>query len=145
MNDKDNVMTETNELPDLSHSLAQNLGITFQTVDEGYVKATMPVDERTSRPCDPVDILNGGASLALAETVAGYGSIRVCEKGWMPCGVQISANHIRMVRTGTYVEATGRLIHRGRTQHVWNIDITTPDDKLVSTIRVVNLIVKERS
>ena len=68
----------------------------------------MPVDERTSRPCEPVDILNGGASLALAETVAGYGSIPLCEPGQMPCGIQISANHVHMVPIGDLRRSCGK-------------------------------------
>ncbi len=131
----------TNELPDLSDSMGAHLGIKFQTVQEGYVKATMPVDART---CQPFGILNGGASLALAEIVAGHGSVPLCSPDQMPCGIQVSANHVRMVRTGSYVEATGRLIHRGRTSHIWNVDITDPEGRLVSTARIVNQIVKKR-
>ncbi len=130
-----------NELPDLSESMGAHLGIKFQTVQEGYVKATMPVDART---CQPFGILNGGASLALAEIVAGHGSVPLCSPDQMPCGIQVSANHVRMVRTGSYVEATGRLIHRGRTSHIWNVDITDPEGRLVSTARIVNQIVKKR-
>lgn len=131
----------TYKLPDLSDSMGAHLGIKFQTVQEGYVKATMPVDART---CQPFGILNGGASLALAEIVAGHGSVPLCSPDQMPCGIQVSANHVRMVRTGSYVEATGRLIHRGRTSHIWNVDITGPEGRLVSTARIVNQIVKKR-
>lgn len=131
----------TYKLPDLSDSMGAHLGIKFQTVQEGYVKATMPVDART---CQPFGILNGGASLALAEIVAGHGSVPLCSPDQMPCGTQVSANHVRMVRTGSYVEATGRLIHRGRTSHIWNVDITDPEGRLVSTARIVNQIVKKR-
>jgi 1,4-dihydroxy-2-naphthoyl-CoA hydrolase len=131
----------TNELPDLSDSMGAHLGIKFQTIQEGYVKATMPVDART---CQPFGILNGGASLALAEIVAGHGSVPLCSPDQMPCGIQVSANHVRMVRIGSYVEATGRLIHRGRTSHIWNVDITDPEGRLVSTARIVNQIVKKR-
>lgn len=131
----------THKLPDLSDSMGAHLGIKFQTVQEGYVKATMPVDART---CQPFGILNGGASLALAEIVAGHGSVPLCSPDQMPCGIQVSANHVRMVRTGSYVEATGRLIHRGRTSHIWNVDITDPEGRLVSTARIVNQIVKKR-
>ncbi len=131
----------TYKLPDLSDSMGAHLGIKFQTVQEGYVKATMPVDART---CQPFGILNGGASLALAEIVAGHGSVPLCSPDQMPCGIQVSANHVRMVRTGSYVEATGCLIHRGRTSHIWNVDITDPEGRLVSTARIVNQIVKKR-
>ena len=137
---------QTNEynelpLPDLSRSMGEHLGIRFTLMKEGFVKATMPVDERT---CQPFGILNGGASLALAEIVAGHGSIPLCTEGQMPCGIQVSANHISMVPKGSHVEATGTLVHRGRTTHIWNIDITNPEGKLVSTARIVNQIVKKR-
>lgn len=137
---------EPNNLPlyDMPDSLGKTLGIRILSIGEGHVKATMPVDRRTSRPCEPVDILNGGASLALAETVAGYGSLFLCSAEENPVGIQISANHIKMVPAGTYVEAVGQLVHRGRTSHVWNVDISTPDGTLVSTARIVNLIVKKR-
>ena len=135
--------TEKNilELPDLSHSMGEVLGIEFISVEEGVVKAKMPVDLRT---CQPFGILNGGASLALAEMVAGHGSVPLCSATEMPCGIQVSANHVGMIRTGSYVIATGRLIHRGRTTHIWNVDITSPEGKLISTARIVNQIVKRR-
>ena len=129
------------QLPDLSHSMGEVLGIEFTSIEEGLVKAKMPVDHRT---CQPFGILNGGASLALAEMVAGHGSVPLCSPNEMPCGIQVSANHVGMVRTGSYVEATGRLIHRGRTTHIWNVDITSPEGKLISTARIVNQIVKRR-
>lgn len=129
-------------LPDISNGLCERLGIRFTLLEEGLVKATMPVDERT---CQLYGFLHGGASLALAETVAGHGSIPLCPPGHIPCGIQVSGSHLRMIAKGTTVEATGRLLYRGRTQHIWNVDITTPDGQLVSTSRVVNLIVKRRS
>lgn len=104
-------------------------------------KPQMPVDERT---CQPFGILNGGASLALAEIVAGHGSIPLCSANEMPCGIQVSANHLHMVPKGEFVIATGRLIHRGRTSHLWNVDITNQEGKLISTARIVNQIVKKR-
>ena len=128
------------ELPDLSHSMGEVLGIEFISVEEGLVKATMPVDHRT---CQPYGFLNGGASLALAEMVAGHGSVPLCSPTEMPCGIQVSANHVGMVRTGTHVEAIGKLIHRGRTTHIWNVDIISAEGKLISTARIVNQIVKK--
>ena len=140
MQDSDNM---AHPLPGLKGLMSEHLGIRFMTVEEGKVIATMPVDHRT---CQQFGILNGGASLALAETVAGHGSILLCTHNEMPCGIQVSANHVRMVKVeeGAYVKATGTLIHRGRTTHIWNIDITNPEGKLISTARVVNQIVKRR-
>lgn len=99
----------------------------------------MPVDHRTSQP---FGMLNGGASLALAEIVAGHGSMSLCREGEYACGVQVSGNHLSAVPVGGKVFATGKLIHRGRSSHIWNIDITTPQGELVSTVRVVNFILK---
>lgn len=129
------------EIPDMPHTLIGSLGIRFTLVAEGLVKATMPVDERT---CRPGGILNGGASVALAETIAGHGSVPLCDADHTPCGIQVSANHVKMAPVGSIVEGTARLIHRGRTMHVWNVDVTLPDGTLISTARVVNLIVKKR-
>lgn len=130
-------------LPELKGSMGELIGIEFISIEEGKVTATMPVDHRT---CQPFGILNGGASLALAEMVAGHGSVPLCSQNEMPCGIQVSANHVGMVKVaeGTYVIAKGTLVHRGRTNHIWNVDIVTPDNKLISTARIVNQIVKKR-
>ena len=82
--------------------------------------------------------------MALAEIVAGHGSIPLCSPGEMPYGIQVSASHLSMVPKGESVIATGQLIHRGRTTHLWNIDITNQEGKLISTARIVNQIVKKR-
>lgn len=133
---------ETTRNPDYSNSMAGHLGITFlPTEDCTTVYAEMPVDHRTSQP---FGMLNGGASLALAEIVAGHGSLMMCGEGEYPCGMQVSGNHVAAVAVGNTVKATGRLLHRGSSSHVWNVDITTPDGKLVSTVRVTNFIFKKR-
>ena len=72
MQNSDNM---ANSLPDLRGSMGEHLGIKFITMEEGKVVATMPVDHRT---CQPFGLLNGGASLALAEMVAGHGSVPLC-------------------------------------------------------------------
>ena len=140
MQNSDNM---ANSLPDLRDSMGEHIGIKFISMEEGKVVATMPVDHRTSQP---FGILNGGASLALAEIVAGHGSVPLCAPNEMPCGIQVSANHVGMVRVeeGASVTATGTLIHRGRTTHIWNVDITNKEGKLISTARITNQIVKKR-
>lgn len=122
-------------------TMVEHLGIEIIKVEEGYVEATMPVDERT---CQVYGILNGGASIALQETVAGVGSVFFCGEDEMPCGSQVSTNHLATTPVGTTVTAYGKILHRGRTTHVWNIDVKTAEGKLVSTSRIVNIIVKKR-
>ncbi|WP_455674953.1 PaaI family thioesterase [Phocaeicola sp.] len=132
---------ETTCTPDYSNSMVGHLGITFLPSDDGKVYAEMPVDRRTSQP---FGMLNGGASLALAEIVAGHGSLQLCQPGEYACGVQVSGNHISTVAVGGKVLAKGELIHKGSSSHIWNVDITTPEGKLVSTVRVVNFIIAKR-
>ncbi|MDR2533355.1 MAG: Cof-type HAD-IIB family hydrolase [Tannerellaceae bacterium] len=123
------------------HSLTGNLGIQYTYADEGRIEATMPVDERTRQP---FGILHGGATLALAETVAGFGSMILCRPDEMMVGMQVSGNHVSSAREGDTVRAVATVIHRGRSSHVWNVDVFTSTDKLVSTVRVVNSILKKR-
>lgn len=128
----------TNRLEEYDHSMVGNLGIEFLPPEQdGSFRATMPVDHRTRRPGG---ILAGGSSLALAETVAGFASLRICPKGKQAFGIQISANHISMVREGDRVTATATPIHIGRTTHIWNVDVKSSEGKLISSVRVTNFI-----
>jgi uncharacterized protein (TIGR00369 family) len=123
------------------HALMGNLGIQYTYASEGRVEATMPVDERTRQP---FGILHGGATLALAETVAGFGSMILCQADETMVGMQVSGNHLSSAREGDTVRAVATIIHKGRSSHVWNIDVLTSTDKIVSTIRVVNSILKKK-
>lgn len=123
------------------HALMGNLGIQYTYASEDRVEATMPVDERTRQP---FGILHGGATLALAETVAGLGSMILCQPDEIVVGMQVSGNHLSSAHEGDTVRAVGTIIHKGRSSHVWNVDVFTSTDKLVSSIRVVNSILKKK-
>ena len=123
------------------HALMGNLGIQYTYAAEGRIEATMPVDERTRQP---FGILHGGATLALAETIAGLGSMVVVEPDEFVVGMQVSGNHISSAHEGDTVRAVATLIHRGRSSHIWNVDVFTSTDKLVSSIRVMNSVLKRR-
>lgn len=122
-------------------TLMGNLGIQYTYASAGRIEAVMPVDERTRQP---FGILHGGATLALAETVAGMGSILICEPDEIIAGMQVSGNHISSAHEGDTVRAVGTIIHKGRSSHVWNVDVFTSTDKLISSIRVVNSVLKKR-
>lgn len=124
-----------------SGTLMGNLGIQYTYASEGRVEAVMPVDERTRQP---FGILHGGATLALAETVAGMGSMVICQPDEIITGMQVSGNHISSAHEGDTVRAVGTIIHRGRSSHVWNVDVFTSTDKLISSIRVVNSVLKRK-
>lgn len=123
------------------HALMGNLGIQYTYASEDRIEATMPVDHRTRQP---FGILHGGATLALAETVAGLGSMVICQPDEIVVGMQVSGNHISSAHEGDTVRAIGTIVHKGRSSHVWNVDVFTSTNKLVSSIRVVNSVIKKR-
>lgn len=123
------------------HALMGNLGIQYTYVSQDRVEATMPVDHRTRQP---FGILHGGATLALAETVAGLGSMVLCQPDEFVVGMQVSGNHISSAHEGDTVRAVATIVHQGRSSHVWNVDVFTSTNKLVSSVRVVNSVMKKR-
>jgi len=122
-------------------TLMGNLGIQYTFASAQRVEATMPVDHRTRQP---FGILHGGATLALAETVAGLGSMIACQPDETVVGMQVSGNHVSSAHEGDTVRAVCTPVHLGRSSHVWNVDVFTSTDKLVSSIRVVNAVMKKR-
>lgn len=114
-------------------TMVETLGITFTEVGPDYIRARMPVDSRTRQY---LGILHGGASVALAETVASTASnLAVDIQSYYCLGLEINANHLRAVREG-YVWAEARPIHLGRTTHVWDVRLyEEATDQLVAIIR----------
>lgn len=137
----------TNEIPldalnaQSASTMMGNLGIQYTFASPNRVEATMPVDHRTRQP---FGILAGGATLALAETLAGLGSLIVCKPDEMAVGMQVSGNHISSAHEGDTVRGVATPVHIGRSSHVWNVDVFTSTGKLVSSVRVVNSIMKKR-
>lgn len=125
----------------MHNTLMSSIGIQCTLLQRGRVEATMPVDIRTRQP---MGILHGGASLALAETVAGIGSILLLDENEIQVGMQVSGNHISSAHEGEVVKAIATIIHQGRSSHVWNVDVVTQSQKLISSVRVVNSILKKR-
>lgn len=122
-----------------SKSMATALGMTFLSTPEADTcAASMAVDERT---CQPYGMLSGGASLALAETLAGVGSQALCP-GSMCMGINVNGEHMKAALVGDTVTATATIIHRGHTLHVWRVDVKDSVGDTISTINVTNFIVK---
>ena len=120
------------------NTMMEVIGVEYLEAGEGYLKARMPVNNTTRQPNG---ILHGGANLALAETVAGLGSaIMVDLNKYAVRGAQVSANHVGTASSG-WVYAEGKLIHKGKNTHVWNIDIKNDDGKLLSSCRLTNFII----
>jgi uncharacterized protein (TIGR00369 family) len=113
------------------------LGIELQELAAERVVATMPV---TARHVQVLGHLHGGASVALAETVASIGCFLSCPPGYVGFGLEINANHVRPKRDGV-LTATGVPLHRGRTTHVWDVKIADEEGRLVCVSRCTVAIV----
>ncbi len=130
MNPSDRALSE-------GDTLLTTLGITLVDQDPSRVVATMPV---TPRVHQPFGYLHGGASVALAETVASMGAVLNCEPGMVAFGLEINANHLRSKRSGL-LTAIGTPLHKGRTTQVWEVRIQDEDEHLVCISRCTLAIV----
>ena len=111
-------------------------------VERGRVSATMPVDERTRQP---FGLLHGGASVALAETVASIGANAMIDReSEAAVGIEINANHIKGKRDGV-VTAIAEIIHNGKSTMVWEIKITDEQDQLICLSRCTISIIKRKN
>ena len=128
----------------VGNTLLRHLGIEFTEIGEDYLKATMPVDERT---LPPFGMLHGGASLALAETLGSAAGYFCVDRERHYCvGMEINANHIRPVPAGSGpVYGIARPIHLGRKTHVWGISIYNPEDHLVCVSRITLSVLDKES
>lgn len=119
-------------------NLSTTLGMQFiSTPDDDICMATMKVDERNRQP---FGFLSGGASLALAENLAGVGSSALCP-GKICVGISVSGDHVKAVEEGETVTALAHLVSKGRKLHVWDVQISNSSGELKSTVHVTNYII----
>ena len=126
-----------NEKPNLSRVLGMEF---ISTPEDDTCMARMKVDERNRQP---FGFLSGGASLALAENVAGVGSSALCP-GCACVGIEVSGSHVKAVAEGDTVTAYARMLHKGTTLHVWQVDIKDSSQELISSVRVTNYVIKNK-
>jgi 1,4-dihydroxy-2-naphthoyl-CoA hydrolase len=123
-------------------TMGEAIGLEFTAFGDDWLEATIPVDHRTKQPAG---LLHGGASVALAETLGSVASVLYIDsKKQSVVGLEINANHIRSARDG---KVTGRVkaIHLGRTTHLWEIQITNPEGKLVCLSRLTVMVLDRPS
>ena len=130
-----------NEIINANPNLSTALGMEFlSTPEDDTCLARMKIDERNRQP---FGFLSGGASLALAENVAGVGSSALCP-GCACVGIEVSGSHVKAVAEGDTVTAYAKMLHQGTTLHVWNVDIKDSAGDLISNVRVTNYIIKQK-
>lgn len=122
-------------------SMGGFLDIRFTEVGADFLRATMPVNERTRQP---FGLLHGGASVTLAETLGSVASNCCVDGARFYCvGQEINANHIRSARTGR-VTATARSVHLGSRSHVWDIRIEDDQGRLTCVSRLTMSVLENR-
>ncbi|RZD37389.1 MAG: thioesterase [Methanobacteriota archaeon] len=122
-------------------TMVEHLGIEVTELGDNYIVGTMPVDNRTKQP---FGILHGGASVALAETLASYGGfLTIDPEKYYVVGVEINANHLKMAKEGN---VTGKCtpIKRGRSTQVWQTEITNDDGELVCISRITLMVLEKK-
>lgn len=109
-------------------TLSEAIGLEFTSISEQHLEARIPVDNRTIQP---IGILNGGASAALAETVGSFASyLSIDRSTFYTVGLEIKCNHIRSAFSG-YVYGKATAVHIGKQTQVWSVHIRDESEKLV--------------
>ncbi len=117
-------------------TIIEHLGIQITEISPISISATMPVDHRTIQPHQ---ILHGGASVVLAETLGSIGSNLCLDSSKQyAVGLEVNANHLRQAKEGL-VAATAKLVHEGRKTHVWNIELFNLG-KIICTSRLTIMV-----
>lgn len=123
------------------NTLVAHLGIEIIGLGEDYIEAKMPVDHRTHQP---LGLLHGGASVALAETLGSVAATCCVDAKTQYCvGLEINANHIKSVREG-FVYGIAKPIHIGKKTQVWEIKITNEQKQLVCISRITLAVIDKR-
>ena len=137
--DKDKILQLCNDWS--KNTLMETLEIEYIDAGEDFLTAKMPVNSRVHQP---MGLLHGGASVALAESVGSAASMLFINPEKQEArGIEISANHLRSKREGT-VFCTAKIIHQGRSIHLWEIKITDEEGKLISLCKLSNMIIPRR-
>ena len=115
-----------------ANSAVTHLGIEFLEVGDDFIRARVPVDERTRQP---YGLLHGGVSVVLAETLGSCGAAFAAPEGHRTAGLDINANHLKGVTSG-WVIGTTRPVHIGRSTQVWAIELTNEAGELTCVSRI---------
>ena len=119
----------------------ETLEITYTEIGPDYIVATMPVNERVHQP---MGLLHGGASVALAESLGSAASYYFTKRNNVEVrGLEINANHVRSVRQGL-VTATARSIHMGKTTQLWEVRIVDENDNLISICKLTCIVLTKK-
>ncbi|WP_428228550.1 PaaI family thioesterase [Flavobacterium sp.] len=136
---KEQILAHCNEFS--KNTLMETLKIEYIDAGEDFLTAKMPVNPAVHQP---MGLLHGGASVALAESVGSAASFFFIDpKEQEVRGIEISANHLKSIREG-WVFGTARIIHKGRSIHLWEIKITDESGNLISLCKLTNMVLEKK-
>ena len=139
MLDKDKTLQMLNRISE--NTLMRTLKIEYTDVGDDFLVATMPVNPSVHQP---MGLLHGGATVALAESVGSAASLLFVDNEKQEVrGIEISANHLKSKRDGI-VTGTARIIHQGRSLHLWEIKITDEAGGLISLCKLTTMVIPKR-
>lgn len=125
-----------------NNTMVSHLGIEFLEIGDDFLKARMPVDNRTHQP---LGLLHGGASVVLAETLgSSAGSMCVTYPNEYVVGLEINANHIKSARSG-WVTGITKPVHLGKKTQVWEIKIYNESEELVCISRITLAVIQNKN
>lgn len=123
------------------HTMVEHLGIELTELGPDYLCGKMPVDHRTHQP---MGLLHGGASVALAETLGSIAAqLQVDQSKYACVGLEINANHVKGVRSG-FVYGKASALHIGRSTQLWEIRITNEAGELVCISRITMAVIEKK-
>lgn len=124
----------------MGDSVAAYIGMKFTAIGDDYLVMEMPVSSKSHQP---MGLLHGGVSAYILETIGSVGSSLIVDLGKEhPVGLEINANHVKSMRTGT-LQAKAKLVHGGRRTHIWQVDMHNKENgDLICTGRLTVMIVQ---
>ncbi|MDF2438654.1 MAG: thioesterase [Bacteroidota bacterium] len=123
----------------LKDNMCETIGIELTELTDDSLKGKMPIDHRTVQP---MKIMHGGASVALAETLGSIASNLIVDNSKYACvGLDINANHLRPASSG-FVYGEAKIIHIGKKTHVWSIEIKDEKGKMVCISRLTMAVIE---
>ena len=133
--DKEEMLRICNKM--CENTLMQTLQIEYIDAGLDYLVAKMPVNSKVHQP---MGLLHGGATVALAESVGSAASVMFIDRNLQEIrGIEISANHLKS-KTDGEVFATAKIIHKGKSIHLWEIRIVDEKDNLISICKLTNMV-----
>lgn len=139
MTSKETILNGFNKM--CKNTLMETLHIKYTDIGDDYLTATMPVNSSVHQP---YGLLHGGATAALAESVGSAASgFFIDNSKFIVKGIELSINHLKSVEEGLVI-ATAKIIHKGRTTHLWEIKVVNENNDLISVSKLTNIILEKK-